>query len=159
MTVTAPTTTVPTMWMFVPGKAAPQGSKNAYPNGRGGYNLVESSRSLHEWRDKITLEAVRHARRHHWQIPDPRIPLSTLLLFRMPRPPHSKLDTPTSRPDLDKLTRAVHDALTDAHIWHDDAQVTQSSQHKIWAMRGQDPGLIIVVGPDTDTTRDQEPVA
>lgn len=162
MTITAPSPTAVgtdrALWMFVPGKAVPQGSKNVYPDKRGGFVLVESSaRTLAVWRDQITIAAIRSARRHHWDPPPPHTPLSTMLLFRMTRPRRSTLDTPTSRPDLDKLTRAVHDSLTDARIWHDDSQVVSSSQYKIWAIADQAPGLIIIVRRATTAAATERP--
>lgn len=153
MTVTAPTPTRPPtvdgeLWMFVPGKPAPQGSKNVYPNKRGGFTLVESSAGkLYVWRDTIVLMAQQAAKRQHWGLPATTTPLHTTLVFRLPRPRWSTLDKPTGRPDIDKLTRAVHDALTTARIWADDAQVTSSRQCKTWAWKDQLPGLIVVVRP------------
>jgi crossover junction endodeoxyribonuclease RusA len=64
------------------------------------------------------------------------VPVAIRIVFRMPL---RKSDPPPERflpmmanvptvwftvaPDVDKLTRAVFDALTEAHVWYDDAQV------------------------------------
>lgn len=58
-------------------------------------------------------------------------PVAVRIVFRMPlrkSDPPPELDPYplvwfTVAPDIDKMTRAVFDALTDAHVWHDDAQV------------------------------------
>lgn len=60
---------------------------------------------------------------------------------------------PEVKPDLDKLARAVLDALGDAGAWRDDAQVCDLSAGKIYAPEGIQPGAIITaerwkVNPD-----------
>ena len=42
---------------------------------------------------------------------------------------------PTKPPDLDKLTRAIFDSLTDARVWVDDAQVCSMLIRKRWTDR------------------------
>jgi hypothetical protein len=72
--------------------------------------------------------------------------------FRLPRPrghygrngdvlPRFKDAQPVSRPDIDKLLRAVLDALT-MRVWRDDAQVVQVTTSKRWS---EDPGVTIIV--------------
>ena len=39
---------------------------------------------------------------------------------------------PVTKPDLDKLTRALLDALTDAGIWRDDSQAVELHAEKIY---------------------------
>jgi len=46
------------------------------------------------------------------------------------------------RPDLDKLERAIGDALTDAGVWVDDGQVVNSHTQKWYA---ETPGVHITV--------------
>jgi Holliday junction resolvase RusA-like endonuclease len=56
---------------------------------------------------------------------------------------------PAGPPDLSKLVRAVEDALTDAGVWKDDAQVTDTSSRKTYAGTGfgalGGPGAAIAV--------------
>ena len=40
---------------------------------------------------------------------------------------------PTVKPDIDKLQRALYDAITETHIWHDDCQITDVTSHKRYA--------------------------
>ena len=52
--------------------------------------------------------------------------------------------------DIEKLVRAVHDALTAAGVWRDDAQVVRLNAAKVWCHKGERPGATIVareVGP------------
>ncbi len=61
-----------------------------------------------------------------------RGPVRLALVFWLPMPrtiPAERKGWPTTRPDLDKLTRSVKDALTGI-IWRDDSQVCVSEQQK-----------------------------
>ena len=52
----------------------------------------------------------------------------------------------TSKPDLDKLLRAVGDALSDSgKIWTDDSQMVQAGIAKRYAGSGEEPGVLIKV--------------
>lgn len=55
---------------------------------------------------------------------------------------------PIKPPDIDKLTRAVFDAITDARIWVDDSQVVAATLRKIWIDKyGDEPeGVAVVIG-------------
>jgi crossover junction endodeoxyribonuclease RusA len=55
---------------------------------------------------------------------------------------------PKTAPDLDKLIRAVNDALTDAGVWRDDGQVALLHAAKRYASQ---PGVMIVVTELEDT--------
>ena len=103
----------------VPGHAgapAPQGSKRHVGGGR----LVESSRAVGPWREAVRAETQRAASGHSL-----RGAVGVRLSFILPRPrshyrtgrnAHLLRDSapvwPASRPDLDKLVRAVLDGLT-----------------------------------------------
>jgi Holliday junction resolvase RusA-like endonuclease len=49
---------------------------------------------------------------------------------------------PIGTPDLDKLARCVADALTDATVWKDDAQVVSLTTAKRYAA---EPGVLITI--------------
>jgi Holliday junction resolvase RusA-like endonuclease len=51
---------------------------------------------------------------------------------------------PTVAPDLDKLVRCVGDAITDAGLWKDDAQVVALNAAKRYLLNGP-PGVLITV--------------
>jgi Holliday junction resolvase RusA-like endonuclease len=58
---------------------------------------------------------------------------------------------PTSAPDLDKLVRCIHDAITDAGLWRDDAQVVLLITAKRY-VTGTPPGVLITISDLEDTT-------
>ena len=111
------------------GVPAPQGSKRHVGNGR----MIESSRHVKPWRESIRAAALA-AMGEGWTPLDG--PVVVDLTFLMPRPKGhygtgrnagalrpSAPASHTTKPDLDKLVRAVLDALTSAGVWHDDSQV------------------------------------
>lgn len=125
----------------VPGLPAPQGSKR-YLGQRGGKGItVESSKRVAPWRADIRA-AAEPACRTFGPFTGP---VEVHLIFNMPRPrshyrtgrfAHLLRDTaPTyahKRPDIDKLTRAVLDALKGV-AWLDDAQVVRLDATKRYA--------------------------
>lgn len=123
------------------GTPKPQGSKRAYIRG-GRPILTESAGApLRDWRTDVQQAAITH------HIGDPYTgPLTVFLEFSLTRPkshPKTKPTYPTSRPDIDKLSRAVLDALTHI-VFKDDSQVTSLSAVKRW---GDPPGVRIIVHP------------
>ena len=58
-------------------------------------------------------------------------PIAMTMVFIMPRPKTVKRELPTVPPDLDKLVRAILDALTGI-AYTDDSQVVSISAHKIY---------------------------
>ncbi|KAB8196227.1 RusA family crossover junction endodeoxyribonuclease [Nonomuraea phyllanthi] len=132
------------------GTPAPQGSKRHVGKGV----LVESSTRLRPWREAVK-QAALDVREQTLQGP-----LSVEIAFTFNKPksaPKTKVTYPVTRSsgDLDKLCRAVLDALTDAGIMRDDSQVIELIAAKGYA--GEDgeldiPGAVIEVrelnGPD-----------
>lgn len=124
---------------FVPGKPAPQGSKRHV--GRG--ILVESSKEVGPWRERVALAA--HNAMSGRALFDGAV--SVCLNFVLPRPksaPKSRTPAATKRPDLDKLERAVLDALTGV-CFADDSQVVSLSGYKRIADLGETAGVEIRV--------------
>ena len=130
-----------TFRVFVPGTAAAQGSKRHVGHGR----MVESSKKLDPWRARIVQFAYDHV-----QAGSPTFtgPVFVELTFYVARPRNHygtgrNADTlkpaaprhPTGRQhgDLDKLERAVYDALTEAGVIRDDADIVSNSDWKRWA--------------------------
>ncbi|MFI6215655.1 RusA family crossover junction endodeoxyribonuclease [Nocardia brasiliensis] len=123
--------------LFVPGDAAPQGSKRHVGGGR----MVESSKLVGPWRERVALAAHRHG------FPVLTGPVSVALEFVRPRPvstPKRRTPPAVKKPDLDKLTRAILDALTGI-AFGDDAQVTEILARKRLAEIGETPGVWIAV--------------
>mgnify|MGYP001584134830 FL=1 len=69
----------------------------------------------------------------------PRLKRHPTSPLSLPPPPH------TSKPDGSKLQRAVEDALTDAGVWGDDAQVCKWHGVKRYALVGESPGVQITI--------------
>jgi crossover junction endodeoxyribonuclease RusA len=134
------------------GVPVPQGSKRAYTNKHTGrVNVVEAqSARVRSWRQAIIDAAAGSG-----YTPGP---VSVIVVFWLPRPKQhygtgknsAQLKPgapayPAAMPDLDKLTRAVLDALTDAGCWKDDGQVVVLSAKKLYA-DGTQPGALILIG-------------
>lgn len=76
-------------------------------------------------------------------------PVSMTLLFTLYRPasaPKNRTPPATKKPDLDKMTRAIFDALTGI-CFHDDSQVVTLTASKRVASMGEGPGVRVVVRP------------
>ena len=154
---------------------APQGSKSAWmpkdPRDRGKPKhlqrnhptarpqmLESSGKRVKAYRAALAAAFVAH--------PPPggplRGPVETRIAFVLPRPtthyrtgkfamllaahaPRWRWAWPSGRGDLDKLTRAVHDALKVGGWYGDDVQVCQSVQSVTWCERDQPPRTLIVV--------------
>nr|DAN37658.1 MAG TPA: Endodeoxyribonuclease RusA [Caudoviricetes sp.] len=63
----------------------------------------------------------------------------------MPKPKRPRWDVPAVKPDLDKLTRAVFDALTDAGVWRDDSRVVDMRVTKRYEDAEAVPGVWVEV--------------
>lgn len=133
---------------FVPGPPAPQGSKRHVGKGR----MVESSKAVGPWRERVALAV------HEYGWPVLTGPVRVHLRFVMPRPASTpKRSTPpaTKRPDLDKLARAILDAITGICI-ADDSLVIDLHARKRLAEIGETPGvhieLVDLARPPADIT-------
>lgn len=132
---------------WVPGRPAPQGSKKHV--GRG--ILIESSKAVGPWRERVALAAAAVlAGRPMFSRGDA---LSVSITFVMPRPSGTpKRSTPPAvkRPDIDKLSRACLDAITDVII-HDDSAVVELRAVKRLAEIDETPGahIEILLAPPT----------
>lgn len=126
--------------VFVPGSAAPQGSKRHV--GRG--VMVESaSKTLKPWR-----EDVRQACLAAWEDIPLDEPVRLTVEFVRKRPATApKRSTPpaVTKPDLDKLVRAVMDAIGSAGVWVDDSRVVALVCSKRLAEIGETPGAHITI--------------
>jgi crossover junction endodeoxyribonuclease RusA len=125
----------------VPGKAIPQGSKRHVGHGI----MVESSRELGPWRERVALAA------HNAMLAAGAKPfvgaVAVGLEFVLPRPkstPKRRTPPAIKRPDLDKLGRAIFDALTGA-VLLDDAQVVDLHAHKRLAESGETPCVTVTI--------------
>jgi len=126
---------------------ATQGSKRAMPNGI----LLETNKRLRPWRSHITDAALQT---NH---PLTTAPVSITITFRFlrPRSHFNKSGLSSKAPshltskqkgDIDKLSRAILDALTGS-LLYDDSQVVQLSAHKRYICPGELPGALITIVP------------
>lgn len=137
---------------FVPGEPAPQGSKKAFRNQYTcRIQMTESSKKVGPWRERVALAA--HNAMEGGAVLDG--PISVCLNFVLPRPKSApKRTTPPAvkKPDLDKLERAVLDALTGV-CFGDDSQVISLSGYKRLAEIGETAGCEVRVEVDSVGTR------
>jgi crossover junction endodeoxyribonuclease RusA len=129
---------------FVRGEAKPQGSKRGFVTKTGRVAMVEmAGKPLKTWREQIAWTARGEAAKQGWEQTD--APVSVKLEFYLKRPKKPKFSDPAVRPDVDKLTRAVLDALTASqNIWQDDSQVVRLIAEKHYARPGEE-GLNITL--------------
>jgi len=127
--------------LFIAGVPRPQGSKNAYKRGTR-VVLVESNKHLPEWRQAV-YEALRASGKQF----DGAV--TVMATFYIPRPKTNKRLYATTKPDVDKLVRAIGDCLTKAGTIIDDSYIVTWNAAKAYA-DGVEPGVrIIVEGCDT----------
>ncbi len=133
---------------FVPGTPRPQGSKRHV--GRG--VMVESSKYVEDWRHDVKQAAWTY----RLQMEPLAVPLSVRLDFNLPRPKYHygtngavkaryELSRPSSKPDIDKLARAVLDAITSSGLWRDDSLVVDLRASKWFTVN--DPGVEVLIVP------------
>jgi crossover junction endodeoxyribonuclease RusA len=136
----------------VHGTPAPQGSKRAFKHKTTGNIVViaDNHKPLTKWRNAVQAAAMEHG-----GTITPGAPAAIALDFYLARPkahygtgrnaevikPTAPL-VPASKPDLDKLIRAVLDALTAAGTYTDDSKITAIFATKFYADR-RPPGVHI----------------
>jgi crossover junction endodeoxyribonuclease RusA len=134
------------MEFFVPGVPVAQGSKRHVGKGI----MVEQLKNLGPWREAVINAALN--------VETSEVffgPVRAVITFRFPRPKHHfgtgrnaeklKLSAPIykeSAPDLDKLVRAVGDALTQAGVLRDDALIVALAAAKVY---DEHPGAKVVI--------------
>lgn len=130
---------------FVPGVARPQGSKRlGFHKTKTGetrsFVLDNNDKALESWRGAVA-QAARAARAAQPLI-EGAVFLELEFTFLRPKGHFGTGGNATTlkrsapayhvqRPDIDKLKRAVMDALSGV-VWRDDSQVCQGSQRKVW---------------------------
>ena len=130
---------MPDLHFAVPGIPVPQGSMV-----RAKWGVRHSNENLEPWRDTVTAAAIKAAERAEWV--QALGPVAVSLTFYLPRPKahygtggnagQLKTSAPhhhAKKPDVDKLARAILDALTVAAVWRDDDQVARLHATKVFA--------------------------
>jgi crossover junction endodeoxyribonuclease RusA len=126
---------------FVPGVPRPQGSKSVAVDERTGRaRLYEQSKYLSGWRRDVGAIAIMN----RTGLAKAGTSVAVIARFAFPAKKQlSLMSTPAhvKPPDVDKLLRAVFDALTGI-VWDDDAQVTKVEATKCFA---GEPGVWLEV--------------
>lgn len=148
----------PALTVTVTGRPVQQGSKVANRFGHGVRDA--NAKTLKPWRNEVSGCVAAAMSDTGWATLDG--PIGIELTFTHPRPaahygtgrnagvlkPAAPIWKATA-PDVDKLTRAILDSLTDARAIRDDARVARLVVDDLWA--DDSPGVHIVVYPLTDT--------
>jgi crossover junction endodeoxyribonuclease RusA len=129
----------------VAGKPAPQGSKARGKNG----GLYDMSKGLEVWRRTVAITVRAALPAADWPAEARLGAVAVTVVFLMPRPAeHYRTGRyaglvkdsapwhPATRPDVDKLARAVLDALKMSTAVKDDGQVVALSATKAYGAAG-----------------------
>jgi Holliday junction resolvase RusA-like endonuclease len=126
----------------VRGNPRPQGSLTAWRTAAGSKARIAHAGGVpfRRWRASLANAAIVAS----VDSPPFRGPVIVTLTFRMPRPAKSKDSSPVMPPDVDKLARAVLDALSGI-VYQDDGQVVVLTASKHWATPDDPMGVRISV--------------
>lgn len=134
----------------------PQGSGRVITNQRTQMSqIISDNPRLRAWRRRIRHEAQFHLTEGRGYPLYGPVELHLRFYLKAPlRVSRAKrhIVEPAVYPDLDKLTRAVFDALSKDHgtpgiAYKDDGQVTRVKAEKVYAVEESQMGVIITVGP------------
>jgi Holliday junction resolvase RusA-like endonuclease len=122
--------------LFVDGRPAPQGSKNAFVIGKRAV-MVEASKHLPAWRNDVIL-AVKQMFAQSEDVTKFVQPVKVRMTFYIERPKQPKWKIyPGGKPDLDHYIRGCADALVIGGLLQDDSLIVKIQAEKVWC------------GPDT----------
>lgn len=137
---------------FVPGKAITEGSTR-YVGMRGGKPIItHDNPELLAWRQKVADVAVLYARQAGWSLPldEPVVVRVAFTLKRLKKPQWSEAATV---PDLDKLQRAIGDALgAEGSVLREDSRIYEWHAVKQY---GDKPGVQVTISRHWLKTKDQ----
>lgn len=113
-------------------RAQPQGSARAFVVA-GKAHITSDNKKLKPFRSELAQMALAELGDRPQPLFGKHEPVAVNVIFCFQKPPSAKKRKfPTVKPDLDKVTRSVNDALTGI-AFHDDAQIVQSTQDKRYA--------------------------
>ena len=109
---------------FVPGKPITEGSTR-YLGVRGGKPIITHDNPESAWRQKVAQVAVLYARQAGWELPLDE-PVAIRVAFTLAPPKGQRWDKPAVKPDLDKLQRAIGDALgANGSVLREDSRICE----------------------------------
>jgi Holliday junction resolvase RusA-like endonuclease len=128
--------------LFVAGDPRPQGSKKAFNRGAH-IVLVEANKDLPAWREHMKkmfeLKMMELDNRFD-------VAVSVSLTFWLRRPKTVTRQYATQTYDIDKLTRAALDSLTQGGVIKDDSFVVDLTVRKLYADL-HEPGVLVSLTP------------
>jgi crossover junction endodeoxyribonuclease RusA len=131
---------------YVAGRPTPKGSFKPIKSAGRVWLKPDSSDALSAW-----VANLRAAISTPHDVTQSAVSVDVTFFLARPKKHYTKkglrLDAPTwvnRMPDLDKLLRAVLDALTGV-VWHDDQQVVRVVAGKRWSSTGEEPGCELVI--------------
>ena len=142
--------------VFVPGTPIQQGSMKAFPirhsNGTLGVSMVHNKGNLlTAWRERIRVALIE---KYPEQLDGSQtdggyfkqyVPVVLEVTFYLAKPKSNKLKEPSNKKaDLDKLVRAVNDALSGL-VFYDDSQVVKILASKEWESETHPQGVCLRV--------------
>lgn len=143
--------TSPQITFTVHAVPVPQGSMRRGTHG----GVYHSNPNLGTYREHVRIKALNAARKAGWQLPV-TCAVAISETYRLPKPKTTKYaDAPAGKPDLDKLERAVGDALAPRKrpgLLADDSHIIMRSSLKTWAKNTEDIGVTIrvtLIDPDS----------
>lgn len=127
----------------VEGLPIPQGSKTVAKSGGRVWLRDANAARLKPWRARVAAAAdVGHTF---------DCPVEVFAVFYLPRPQRLAWWAPAGRVgDIDKLSRALLDGLTDGGLIVDDARVVDLHAHKRYASKANPVGVRVVVVEATE---------
>lgn len=138
----------PVLTATVRGLPVPQGSIRSL--GKGRPSVHSNKERLLPWRGYVQNELEDQCSGDEFPLSGP---VAVELVFTMSKPksaPKRKRTWPISRPDLDKLERAILDAATNAGVFGDDSQVVRLAADKSFPLEHPAaldvPGVRIQIG-------------
>lgn len=127
----------------------PKGQPRPRAFRRGNHAAVYNPATAEGWKGQVALAAREH-------LPEEPLdePLYVLLFFRLPRPKRlMRRQDPDDaiwhigKPDVDNLTKAVLDALTQIGMWRDDSLICMQRTTKVYHEKTGRPGAWVVIRP------------
>lgn len=132
---------------FVPGRPVTQGSKTRTKHG----GMRESAKGWAAWRKVVAQIAMIERRGHCFEGP-----VYVDAEFRFLRPARAKNSYPS--PDVDKLQRAIGDALQAGGVLHDDRQIVRwLDPRKRYCGLDEVPGCMLMIFDTTHRLPDRLP--
>lgn len=129
---------------FVPGIPQPQGSKRGFVSANGKVSMVESAAGVKPWRSDVKVFAAEEMKGRTLFTGPVRMRCDFVMKRPASTPKRPPTPPATKKPDLDKLLRAIGDALKGT-VYAEDSLIVELIGTKRIAEEGEQPGVTIKV--------------